>query len=189
MAPGFPLRVEGIPVRTSEALYQACRFPHLPDVQEQIIAQTSPMTAKMKSKPHRKYSRPDWMRVRVAIMKWCLRVKLVQNWESFGALLEATDKKAIVEDSRKDSFWGAKPVGEDRLVGENTLGRLLMEVRDILRSQPESLHQILPVPIENFSLMGRPITAIYYDGSVQPDTDKPHNGLEKQQFEMIYWQE
>ena len=32
MAPGFPLRVNGVRIRTSEALYQACRFPHLPDV-------------------------------------------------------------------------------------------------------------------------------------------------------------
>lgn len=60
MAAGFPLRVNGVYIRTSEALYQACRFPHLPDVQRLIIAEASPMTAKMKSKPHRKNSRPDW---------------------------------------------------------------------------------------------------------------------------------
>src|SRR5438105_2891921 len=53
MAAGFPLVVNGVPIRTSEALYQACRFPHLSDVQRLIIDQKSPMTAKMKSKPHR----------------------------------------------------------------------------------------------------------------------------------------
>ena len=42
MAPGFPLRVNGIDILTSEALYQACRFPHLPDVQRLIITQKSP---------------------------------------------------------------------------------------------------------------------------------------------------
>ena len=30
MAAGFPLKVNGVSVRTSEALYQACRFPHRP---------------------------------------------------------------------------------------------------------------------------------------------------------------
>ena len=30
MAGGFPLVVNGTEIRTSEALYQACRFPHLP---------------------------------------------------------------------------------------------------------------------------------------------------------------
>src|SRR5262245_29263016 len=64
MAGRFPLQVQGTRIYTSEALYQACRFPHLPDVQRLIIGQASPMTAKMKSKPHRKDSRPDWDRVR-----------------------------------------------------------------------------------------------------------------------------
>src|SRR5437899_1766418 len=69
MAGGFPLRVNGVSILTSEALYQACRFPHLPDVQRQIIAERSPMTAKMRGKPHRANSRPDWDNVRVRIMR------------------------------------------------------------------------------------------------------------------------
>ena len=44
MAAGFPIRVNGVRILTSEALYQACRFPHLPHVQRLIIAQVSPMT-------------------------------------------------------------------------------------------------------------------------------------------------
>lgn len=53
MAGGFPLDVNGMRILTSEALYQACRFPHRPEVQTLIIEQKSPMTAKMKSKPYR----------------------------------------------------------------------------------------------------------------------------------------
>jgi type I restriction enzyme, S subunit len=45
----FPLHVQRTRIHTSEALYQACRFPHLPEVQRLIIGQASPMTAKMKS--------------------------------------------------------------------------------------------------------------------------------------------
>ena len=51
MAGGFPLLVNGIQIRTAEAIYQACRFPNLQDVQYIIIQQRSPMTAKIKSKP------------------------------------------------------------------------------------------------------------------------------------------
>ncbi|MCX6161944.1 MAG: NADAR family protein, partial [Ignavibacteriae bacterium] len=47
MAAGFPLYVNGIKILTTEALYQACRFPHLPDIQQKIIYEKSPMTAKM----------------------------------------------------------------------------------------------------------------------------------------------
>ena len=101
MAPGFPLEVNGIRILTSEALYQACRFPHKPEVQRLIIQQGSPMTAKMKSKPHRKDTRPDWDKVRVNIMRWCLRVKLAQNWQKFSALLLAdrgpTDCRRVTE--------------------------------------------------------------------------------------------
>ena len=48
MASGFPIVVNGIRIRTAEALYQACRYPTRPDVQRLIIEERSPMTAKMK---------------------------------------------------------------------------------------------------------------------------------------------
>ena len=39
MATGFPLSINGIQIKTTEALYQACRFPHLPEIQKKIIEQ------------------------------------------------------------------------------------------------------------------------------------------------------
>lgn len=161
MAPGFPLRVNGVRIRTSEALYQACRFPHLPDVQRKIIDEHSPMTAKMRSKPFRKDSRPDWDAVRVKIMRWCLRVKLAQNWREFGRLLLATGDRPIVEQSRKDDFWGAKVAEDGSLVGMNVLGRLLMELREQLKvDEAESLHAVEPLAIPEFLLFQRPIEMI-----------------------------
>ncbi|MFA6031435.1 MAG: NADAR domain-containing protein [Myxococcota bacterium] len=161
MAPGFPLRVNGVRIRTSEALYQACRFPHLPDVQRKIIDEHSPMTAKMRSKPFRKDSRPDWDAVRVKIMRWCLRVKLALNWREFGRLLLATGDRPIVEQSRKDDFWGAKVAEDGSLIGMNVLGRLLMELREQLKGdEAESLRFIEPLAISEFLLFGQPIEAV-----------------------------
>lgn len=160
MAPGYPLRVNGVSIRTSEALYQACRFPHLPEVQRKIIEQTSPMTAKMVGKPYRSDSRRDWDRVRTRIMRWCLRVKLAQNFDSFSRLLLASGDKPIVEQSKKDAFWGAKPEGPDRLVGANVLGRLLMELRQAVREGTEDLRHVAPLDLPEFLLFGRPIEAI-----------------------------
>src|SRR5215208_5832704 len=79
MAAGYPLTVNGVHIRTSEALYQACRFPLRPDVQRLIFEQRSPMTAKMKSKPYRNESRSDWDTVRVAI------TLVSANWPPGGA--------------------------------------------------------------------------------------------------------
>lgn len=158
MAGGFPLCVNGVRIRTAEALYQACRFPHRPEVQRLIIDQRSPMTAKEKSKPHRRDSRGDWARVRVAVMRWCLRVKLAQHWDAFGELLRSTDDLPIVELSRKDDFWGAKPVDECTLRGVNALGRLLMELRQLVGSEPrESFLLVEPLEIPEFLIGGRPI--------------------------------
>jgi ribA/ribD-fused uncharacterized protein len=161
MAPGFPLRVNSIAIRTAEALYQACRFPHEPEVQRLIIDQTSPMTAKMKGKPYRSRTRQDWPQVRVSIMRWCLRVKLACNYENFGHLLFATGARPIVEESRKDSFWGAQPTPEGVLVGANVLGRLLMELREELRlTSDDSLRYVVPLPIKEFILYGQSISPV-----------------------------
>lgn len=159
MAGGYPIHVSGVRVLTSEALYQACRFPHLPEVQKLIIGQVSPMTAKMRSKPYRKDSRQDWDQVRVRIMRWSLRMKLANNWNTFSALLLKTGERPIVEESRKDDFWGAKVVDDgDVLVGMNVLGRLLMELREQVKRQGrDAVLDIAPPDIPQFLLFGRPI--------------------------------
>ena len=109
MAGGFPLRINGVLVLSAEAIYQACRFPRQPDIQKLIIEQCSPMTAKMVSKPHRGETRRDWNQIRVRVMRWTLRVKLAMHWPEFGGLILATGDRPIVEDSRRDDFWGALP--------------------------------------------------------------------------------
>jgi len=174
MAPGFPLRVNGVVIRTSEALYQACRFPHRPKLQARIIEQSSPMTAKMVGKPYRDDTRPDWDRARTKIMRWCLRVKLAQNYHAFADLLLSTGLQPIVEQSRKDDFWGAKPVDNDALIGCNVLGRLLMELREAVReADPEQLRVVEPLSLPNFMLLGRPIETIGSRASVPPRDRSP----------------
>jgi type I restriction enzyme S subunit len=162
MAAGFPLEVNGFRILTSEALYQACRFPHLPKAQQLIIGQVSPMTAKMQSKPYHSKTRPDWYQVRVKIMRWCLRVKLAQNWSRFSELLLQTGDRPIVEESHKDDFWGAKAIDERTLVGTNALGRLLMELRESLKTaDQESLTCVEPLQIPDFLLNNKPIPVVF----------------------------
>ncbi len=161
MASGFPLSINGVRIPTSEALYQACRFPHLPNVQRIIIGQRSPMTAKMKSKPYRNQTRADWDSVRVQVMDWCLRVKLAQHWDAFSRLLLSTEEKPIVEESRKDDFWGAKAQDMATLVGTNVLGQLLMNLRRELKQESHILLKtVSPPPLRDFMLIGKPIGVV-----------------------------
>lgn len=171
MAPGYPLIVNSIEFLTSEALYQACRFPHRPEVQKIIIEQRSPMTAKMKSKLYRKDSRPDWLDVRVKIMRWCLQMKLIQHWDKFSQLLLSTGKQPIVEDSRKDDFWGAKSQTSKVLVGKNVLGRLLMGLREDIELG-NRLESVAPLEIPNFLLFNEKILPVNSSNSEELDSSE-----------------
>jgi ribA/ribD-fused uncharacterized protein len=160
MCAGFVVKVNGELIRTIEALYQACRYPHLPRVQEDILAERSPMTAKMVSRHYVKETREDWDKIRIEVMRWCLKVKTLQHWDVLREIFTKTDGKPIVEKSRKDDFWGAKETEKKTLKGANVLGQLLMEVRDRVLSDNKAPTVVLPPRIPNFLLLGTPITAI-----------------------------
>lgn len=138
----FPLRITGVTLPTTEHLYQACRFPHLPDLQRRLLfdkARPSPNAAKMRAHKHEAETRPDWEDVRVPIMRWCLAVKLAQHRAAFGALLLESGRSPLVEVSGDDAFWGAVPdgAGSRFATGANMLGNLLMDLRATL-SAPAS---------------------------------------------------
>lgn len=163
----YPLLVNKRRILTSEALYQACRFPDFPEIQEEIIKQKSPMAAKMKSKPYRlKCTRDDFEEEKVAIMYWCLRVKLACNPNGFGHLLKKTGTRAIVEVSHKDLFWGTKEdiSNSNTIIGANVLGQLLMELRSFyLENQVSKAYlTVEPIDITNFKLFGEQIKPIVH---------------------------
>jgi ribA/ribD-fused uncharacterized protein len=172
MAGGYPIVFAEFIVPSSEALYQAARFPHLPELQYTILAQKSPMTAKMKSKPFRHDSRADWDTVRVRVMRWVLRAKLYGN-ERFRDLLLATEEYMIVEESKRDRFWGAIPVGEEQLEGDNVLGRLLMELRLQVRRGAHMVGQELPLPdIDGFRFLNLVPTPLRCEWSAPGSRDE-----------------
>ena len=158
---------------TSEALYQACRFPHKQDIQKLIIGQASPMTAKMVSKPHRKYFTLRLGYSPVQIMHWCLRVKLAQHWETFGELLLSTGERPIVEESYRDQFSGAKPTNTKKLrgakptntetlIGKNVLGKLLNRIAGRTEKPRRNISQpvVEPPTLHDFLLIEKPIGVI-----------------------------
>lgn len=118
--------------RSSEALYQACRFPDAPEVQEEIFAAASGMEAKKIARAHDGKTRADWYEINVAAMAWTLSHKAETSPRFQGDLAE-TDTLEIVELSARDAFWGAKPRtanGKELLRGQNVLGSLLGQLRD-----------------------------------------------------------
>jgi N-glycosidase YbiA len=133
MCSGFPVEYDGRSFHSTEALYQCCRYPGLFDIQERINVKNA-MLAKMKSKPPRSQTREDWNEVRVPIMEACLRLKTDQHFNRITDILAETGDLPIVEKSRRDTFWGAKPVSSSEIEGENVLGLLWMLIREEIRS-------------------------------------------------------
>lgn len=162
MASGYPILInEKYYIRSSEALYQALKYPFHPEIQRLIIEQHSPMSAKMVGKPYKNLIRPDFDLVKIRLMKWCVYAKLLCNYEKFSSLLLESNNKIIVEESRKDSFWGAKRTKDNKLIGANVLGRILIQARENIKTHniTDPLHPFSQ--LNNFQLMGEPIQILH----------------------------
>lgn len=149
MAGGYPIRMGDKTVRTSEHLYQTLKYTDHPDIQNGIIAIPSPMAAKWYANRFKTtHIRKDWDYIKVPVMEWCLNLKLLNNLDTFGKLLTSLDDtKDIVEYSKKDDFWGAKPIDEKTLVGGNNLGRLLWVLMKKYKSNLEPhTNPIIKIP-------------------------------------------
>ncbi len=161
----FKVRINGILIHSTEALFQACRYPHLVHVQQEILAKKSSKTVIMKNQVFRYlHSREDWEDIKIDVMSWCLKVKLAQNVFALGRLLDKTEDKAIVAHSHNDPFWGTKLEPDGCLKGRNALGKLLMALREDYRQGiddfREKLAYVEPLNINNFCLLGNPIEPV-----------------------------
>ena len=163
MAKGYPLLINGLPIQSSEILYQACRYPDYPDIQKAIITQGNPYEAKQTARSFESKTRAGWDKNRVSIMKWCVCVKLCQNWDTFFALLDSTGDHFIVEHSEKDQFWGASKDPEGNYYGMNVLGRILMEVRGVARKKGADGFATIPsLSLDKFFLLGERIKDVTF---------------------------
>ncbi len=117
---------------SSEALYQAAKFPAAPDVQEHIAVVAEPRDAARLGRNPDFPIDPHWTAQRVEVMRWVLRRKLETLPELIGPVLDRTEDRPIVEISNRDPFWGASPTQTPEgpaYRGRNVLGRLWMELR------------------------------------------------------------
>ncbi|RKT01873.1 NADAR family protein [Chryseobacterium defluvii] len=155
MAPNFPISINNDLIKTSEALYQALKFNEFPDIQKKIIDAYSPMIAKRISRHYDMYTRSDWEYTRFKVMKFCIETKLQQNYNSFSSILLQTGDKPIVEYTMKDKVWGAVLDG-NIYEGTNALGRLLMELREKIKSNTFQ-YEVPDLIIKHFKLLGKEI--------------------------------
>jgi predicted NAD-dependent protein-ADP-ribosyltransferase YbiA (DUF1768 family) len=140
------------------------KFPDHPEIQKVILEKPSPMVSKWvtKQKENKNKIRDDWEFIKLDVMEYCLRVKLIYYWVKFGDLLKSTENKKIFEVSagKRDTFWGVIQE-ETGFRGENHLGNLLMKLRnELVNHDNEKLRVLVSPPHLNLRFAGSEIETI-----------------------------
>ena len=116
---------------SAEHYYQASKFPDSA-YGHRIALAGSPQEAHKLGNAWFKRKRPDFKKVRLALMTRALYSKAIQNEEVKAYLLDTGDQK-LIEISQFDHYWG---VGRDQR-GENKLGKIWMDIRKRLKNKEQ----------------------------------------------------
>lgn len=121
----FPCRIVigGIEYSCAEAAFQAMKLANAED--RKMFVGLNGYEAKKLGR--RVQLRPDWNTYRLAAMNSVISNKFFQNGYLAKKLLETGDEKLVEVNTWNDTFWG---VCNGK--GQNWLGRLLMELREVL---------------------------------------------------------
>lgn len=121
------VEIEGIKFNNAEAAFQAMKCEEKSD--REIFRNLSALEAKRLGR--RANLRPNWNLLRMKYMKEIILDKFSRNPELKEKLLATGNAELIEGNTWNDKFWG---VNIYTGVGENHLGKILMEVRKELRN-------------------------------------------------------
>ena len=119
-----PITYEGIKYNSVEAAFQATKTLNMNE--RKSFSELSPSQAKAKGRQVE--LRSDWEEIKDDIMKELIILKFVNNPEYKKKLLATGCAELIEGNTWNDTYWG---VCND--MGENKLGKILMEVRNLLK--------------------------------------------------------
>ena len=124
-----PVRWLGIEFKTAEHAYQATKTKNH-ETRLRIAACVRPGDAKKFGRSI--IIRSDWEDIKINSMRCILIQKFEVPW--LREKLLATGNAELIETNTwGDRFWGADPQGN----GKNTLGKILMELRDRIREKED----------------------------------------------------
>lgn len=119
----FPVMFDGILYPTNEHAFQAAKTL---DFEERKAIAALPTPGKAKRAGRRVSLREDWENVKDSIMKEICLVKF-SNKELRDKLVQTKPHELIEGNTWNDRYWGVC-----NGTGENHLGKILMEIRDII---------------------------------------------------------
>lgn len=126
----FPIVIDGLTWPTTEHYFQGAKFNDA-ELQKKVREAATPGKAFQlgRNPGYASKLRQDWDTYRMEAMMTAIRAKFTQH-EVLKKLLLETGDAEIVENSPKDAFWGIGKEGN----GKNHLGRLLMQLREEIRT-------------------------------------------------------
>jgi len=120
----YPIIIHNKEWPTTEHYFQAQKFVGT-DFEEEIRLASTPMEAASLGRDRNKPLRKDWEQCKVKVMQEALTAKVEQH-QSIKSILLSTGDCTIVEHTANDAYWGDGGNG----LGQNMLGKLLMEIRN-----------------------------------------------------------
>lgn len=122
----YPVGVtyEGLTFQSVEAAFQAAKLANV----EERYQFTTLNASEAKRAGRRIILRKDWEQVKISVMRELLIAKFLGNPKLGRLLLETGSEELVEGNTWNDTFWGVC-----NGYGENHLGKLLMEIRDILK--------------------------------------------------------
>jgi hypothetical protein len=126
--------IDEVYYKTNEHYFQAMKFIGSQKDMDDVRRASTPKKAASVGRDRSRPLRDDWEEVKDDIMRRGVLRKF-ETHDDIREILLATGDEAIVENAPGDRYWGAGPDG----TGKNMLGKILMEVREILRDrEPQS---------------------------------------------------
>nr|WP_256821808.1 NADAR domain-containing protein [Enterococcus mundtii] len=131
----YPITYEGITYKNNEAAFQAAKLATNTtiDSKTKLTRQNfSDMTGRQAKEAGKRVSlRSDWENIKLQVMKDICKAKFTQNKSLKEKLIQTGNAPIIENNSWGDTFWGVS--NKD---GENHLGKILMEIRSELDTEP-----------------------------------------------------
>jgi len=108
------------------------------EIAEKIMSTSSPQLMKKLGRRVHNFSQSEWDKHKYEIVKSACLAKFYQN-PALAKSLMATGNCTIVEASPFDTIWGigfsrSTALNTQKYWGQNLLGKILMEIREILRN-------------------------------------------------------
>ena len=150
-----------------ESLYHACKFPHRPELQREIMECESVGEAKVIVAQNNLDRRSDWGKIKNKVLLWVNRLKLAQNFYEYGAYLLSTGNEPIYHYAR--SSLGVNK----ELKGRNVLGKILFKLRSQYQDYDNThLKSVAPPKTDNFNMFGELIPFFQLRETISVDSKK-----------------